>query len=412
MLTLTIFLSLSWILYSFYRYGVASFPFLYVVSSLFYLILLPLLVGDVDLVTGTYARPTEVYYWSVIVFCACYMIGFRVTAPLAFTRVSTERYLPRHGRLGEKIVLWSLCVFAGALVAFSLVSRNIFRADGPFLFTIIGFDILLVCYFIGRNERSNFLNIVFILIQSVVFLYAGFRYRLAILFLSELMNLPGRGFRPVRAAVAGGIALMLALGLGALGQVRSYGTFSVVDLGDLAFAPLEFLKQSGEQTVAFATINIVEGIDRLQLVGLEPITVLTTQFVPAALYPDKPRTTYLGSYLIVTEGLQDTGAAFHDLGQAALMYGLYGLPFSAALLGGIAGLFFQSTLKRSPNVYYSCGVIVLYAVLIPTRGYLAQQMTWALTFLVPLLALDLARKVFGDGIRHSDGKTYRTWYGR
>ncbi|MER8500408.1 hypothetical protein [Mesorhizobium sp. M0204] len=412
MLGITIFLAVAWMTYAFCRYGAASFPFLYTASCLFYLVLLPLIVGEVDLITGTYARPTGVYYSSVIVFCMFYMFGFRITAPLAFTRLPIQHPPPRLRELAGRIVIWALYVVSGALISYSILSRNIFKADGSFLFTIVGFDILLVCYLVGRKDRGASANIALFLVQTLLFLYAGFRYRLAILFLAELMNLQGRGFRPFRAAVAVGVASVLGLGLGALGQVRSYGSFSVLDLGNLGFAPLEFLKRSGEQTVAFATINVVEGVDRLQLVGLEPVLVLVTQFIPAAIYPDKPRTTYLGSYLIVTEGLQGTGAAFHDLGQAVLMYGLYGLPFSAALLGGIAGVFFQNTLKRSPNAYYSCAAVVLYAVLIPTRGYLAQQITWALTFLVPLLALDLSRQVFGHGISRSERRTDRYWYGR
>ena len=147
----------------------------------------------------------------------------------------------------------------------------------------------------------------------------------------------------------------------------------------------------------------IENNDYLPKIGFEPIVLVATQFIPSAIFPDKPRASYLGFYNRVTKGLRSTGTAMHDVGQATLMFGIGGLPFSSFLFGYIIGFFLNSMLKRSESLQYMVAALVLFGISIPTRGYFAQQITWALTFLMPVVLIHFSGRLVFGGRR---GKTY------
>ncbi|MDP2631816.1 MAG: hypothetical protein Q8P30_03570 [Candidatus Uhrbacteria bacterium] len=378
------------------RYGIAAFPTLFLSSILFYLVIFPLILNGIDSVTGAQANTNFSYYMLVMVYCIFYLVGIRLTAPLAFNgRQSLNRLsgILQYKNKFFKYALNAFLLISILLVTYSIISRNIFINGGQFLFTILGFDLLLVYYFIGRRDRSKVLNAIIFSFIILVFIFAGFRYRIGILIFTEVLVFLKNDLRIVRSMISTAWVILIIVVLSAFGQVRNYGSFSITDLSKLDFDLKRLIAASGEQTVSVATIAILDKVENIKTIGFEPIIVLATHFIPLAIYPNKPRASYLGKYLEVTDGLKDTGTAMHDVAQAVLMFGSLGLPFSAFLLGSLMGFLLQATLRLSPNLYFSAATVVLFSVFIPTRGYLAQQVTWALTFLLPVALFNFTSRL-------------------
>ncbi|WP_223477181.1 hypothetical protein [Oricola indica] len=377
--------------FSIYRYGLFSYPTFFISQITLYLVLMPWALEGVDEISGAHSSVTWRFPIAVLLYTVFYLMGMRASAPLAFRRDTFFKSRFRRlevERPGSRVAYVGLIVIAAGMIAYSLLSRNIFTS-GPFLLTIIGFDLALALYLFGRSRRPSWLNAMWFVGLLILFVYAGFRYRIMILFFAEVMPFAvGRSKIFSRLALIVG-TFLLAIILGAFGQIRSYGSFSNIDLLDAELDLRTAFLASGEQTVTISTIAVVEHHDILEKVGFEPIILVATQFIPSSIFPSKPRATYLGAYNKVTTGLRNTGTAMHDVGQATLMFGIVGLPFSALLLGFILGYLLNATLKRSPNINYTIAVVVLFAVSLPTRGYFAQQVTWALTFLLPLVILQL-----------------------
>lgn len=390
------FLVLLRLLWVFFRKGFISYEFLFLASVFVYLILIPELSGGMDAITGATARASWFFYISLFIYCLFYLLGLRLVVPKRYLNFygNQEAEFPSVRRNKSQGAAYRVTLFFGILLcAYSLISRNIFNG-GSFLFTIIGFDLLLVAYFLERNRRRNAVNFTFFCFLLAVFLFAGFRYRLFILAAVEAAVYLKRDGRVVYKGFILAFLFVFSLFMAGVGQVRSYGNISNYSrLFSLDLNPVGLIVASGEQTVSFATISVVERVEELKLAGLEPFSVLLTYFIPRVIYPEKIPANYLTAYFEVSYELRGTGAAMHDLAQAILMFGFYGLPAAALLLGSFIGFFYRFAAKRSPNFYFSTGVLVLFAFLIPTRGYLAQQVTWALTFLGPLILASFLRRV-------------------
>lgn len=274
------------------------------------------------------------------------------------------------------------------MVAYCILSRNIFDA-GDYLFTIIGFDMLTVLYLYNRPSRKSILNIAFFILLACLFIYAGFRYRIVLLVCSELFCLDYRRYGFLKAGL---LISVLAFGLfwfSAFAAVRSYGSFSLPPLSSVDFDVKSALVSGGEATVTRATIAIADSIDQIDLYGLEPVQVLLTHYIPAAIYPSKPRAVYLETYFVVAPELKGTGAAMHDMAQYLGMFGAWGLPFVSLFFGCLWGAVYSFTCRLAPNRYVVAGLMTLFGFLLPSRGYLAQQVTWALSFIVILYLLRL-----------------------
>ncbi|WP_292055142.1 MULTISPECIES: hypothetical protein [unclassified Martelella] len=387
------------------RYGVFSFPVFFVSQVILYLVAMPLALNGFDEVTGARADMTWKFPVAVTLYSVFYLLGVRLSAPLAFERnfyLKVKAREPQLKRAGSRVATVALGFIAAGMIAYSIASRNIFTS-GDLLFTIIGFDLALVLYLIGHNRRPAWLNAIFFICLLLLYIYSGFRYRILILFLAEVIPFAlGRSRIFSRIAIISG-TILLAVILGAFAQIRSYGSFSVVDLLNTDLDIRTALLASGEQTVSISTIAIIENNDYLPKIGFEPIVLVATQFIPSAIFPDKPRASYLGFYNRVTKGLRSTGTAMHDVGQATLMFGIGGLPFSSFLFGYIIGFFLNSMLKRSESLQYMVAALVLFGISIPTRGYFAQQITWALTFLMPVVLIHFSGRLVFGGRR---GKTY------
>jgi len=385
--TVLVLLMSAFVLYD----GVGSFGFLFLASNFLYLLIIPLAIDGFDVVSGASAVVGEDYFFAVLLYVLFVLLGVRIMTPLK-TVTGVEHRLelrPTGPHVAYKRALFLLSI---VLVFYSIVTRNIFEG-GELLFTILGFDFLLVYYLITRNERSKFKNLIFFISLMLLFLFAGFRYRIAILVLAEALvfqTARGTVFRNLVFVV---MTFAMVFAMAGFAQFRSYGKLDISSFLELQFRPLEYLMRSGEQTVSISTISVVENLDSIELVGMEAFVVTATHFIPSAIWPNKPRVTYLDAYFDVTDGLANTGTAMHDLAQAALMFGIGGLPLSAFLLGLVYGLLFRWAVKQSPTPQFTAACIVLFAVFIPTRGYLPQQVTWALTFVLPVVLYRLSSRI-------------------
>lgn len=372
-------------------FGLSSHVFLFNASCFLYLICMPFSVASGEL-KFIAPEPNEKYIYAVIIYIAFYSLGVQCAESWVKVGPKFVRVAQFEGRGWHPI----LFIVAASLAMFSVATRNVFESEGQLLFSILGFDLLLVHYTLVRGRLGASQGAVYFIALTILFLYAGFRYRIAVLFLAELIYFVKASRSPVRnvSAIATGLGLAVLLNLYA--QVRTYGAFDFNAFSEIDVNPIDLIAQGGEATVSIATTAVVNNIENIDAIYLEPYRILLTHFVPAVLYPSKPRALYLEAYFSVVPELSGTGTAMHDLAQTILMLGLGGLPLMAFVGGFLFSALRVVAVAIVPSARYAIAATVLFAVFVPTRGYLAQQITWALTFIVPVLAGVLIRTLRVD----------------
>lgn len=369
----------------------SSFGFLFAASTCMYLWIIPFAIDGYDTVTGASALAGEDFYLAFLLYVLFYLLGVRIMTPFSIIIVQNSQVNLK--RTGPSLVYrYAFLFISSVFTLYSLWSGNIFGSGG-LLFTILGFDFLLVYYLATRNERSSVKNFIFFTGLLLLFLFAGFRYRIAILILAEALTFYSIRASALRSIVSVTVTFLMIFLLSAFGQFRTYGEFNLSGFFEVEFQPIKYLTQSGEQTVSISTISVIEHLETIELVGVQPFVVTFTHFIPSAIWPDKPRVTYLDAYFDVTDGLSNTGTAMHDLAQAGLMFGIAGMPLAAFLLGLLCGTLLRWGLQNSPTPQFAVACIVLFAVFIPTRGYLPQQVTWALSFALPVILWQLSNRI-------------------
>lgn len=367
-------------------FGLFSYGMVFTLSAIFYLLLFPLNSEEIlGLVSYYGSEPTSVYWFSTVFYYGFYLLGVSIFFPLTLSGL--RKYCSYDSKFEFKSTSCICLLFiAFLLVVYSVGTRNVFKGEG-LLFTIIGFDLLLICFLSSLYKLKFRVSIVLLSVLIVLFTYAGFRYRLAILVFGIFAVFWFRSYwtgKLISLFILAFVPIFLAL----FGQVRRYGSFGFGDLLSSKFDLISILAYSGEFTVSLSTVSLIENVDRLRFVYLEPILVSLTHFIPSSIWADKPRVSYLGSFLNHTFGLDDSGVAIHDLGQVTQMFGLFGIPFVAFAFGMFFGFVLSKTVSRVySNSYYVFSLIFVFAFLIPSRGYFVQQLTWAFVFSLPAFFL-------------------------
>lgn len=333
------------------------------------------------------------YFYLVLSYFSGYQIGFLFSYIFYLLGKSPMDWasLPRRGS-GSYITVLYFTAFI--FVLYSLISRNIFSGVGGSTFTIIGFDLLLALYYINRSSRPLKLNLFYFFGLSLLFLYAGFRYRLFLLIGVECIVYIFYIRSIIKRALVIGLGFLFTSAMLSYGEFRKYGSFEGFDF--YAILNLKIINAffvSGEQTVYYATRSIIQYEEYLNIVYFEPLVVALTHFIPSFLYSDKPRVTYLGYYQLFTPELTNTGAAMHDIAQSLLMFGSSYVILSSMILGSLAGFFFAITVYRSPSKYYILLLCILYGFFTQSRGYFIQQLTWWIVFLLPVLYFSFSIKL-------------------
>ena len=172
------------LLFFFTRYGVSSYPFLFLATSTLYLLIIPFSLDGYDIITGASALAGNTFYLAVLIYTIFYLIGIRLSGP--FIVLKKENKIKYSYTFTSTLFKNLLFIFSSLFILYSINTRNVFLGT-DYLFTILGFDLLLVHYFLTRNDRNNILNFIYAFIIICIFLYAGFRYRIALLVLSELI---------------------------------------------------------------------------------------------------------------------------------------------------------------------------------------------------------------------------------
>lgn len=366
------------------RDGIVSYGFFFTAGITLYLLLIPFFIDGHDEVTGATVAASDNFYIAVLLYLIFYLFGVRIFTPFKYIYRTFDNR-DRTGNSVQKITKIFFLTISLSFVAYSIMTRNVF-VGGDFLFTILGFDFLLIYYFLTRNNRTKIQNLFYFLALTLLFVYAGFRYRIAILIFAELLPLLLSHRSVLARIIVFTNVVFIVMILGVFGQFRAYGALEFTSsIRDANFSPLISIVQSGEQTVSLSTIAVVDNIQSIPKIGMEPFAVTLTHFIPSAIWPEKQRANYLEAYFDVSKELKNKGVAMHDLAQAILMFGLEGLPFTAFVFGIISGFLFRAAVHRSPNHQFTIACLLLFAVFIPTRGYFAQQITWALTFVVPAI---------------------------
>lgn len=379
---------------SIWRFGLFSYPGMFVSNCLFYFIAIPWAADDAHVGLNFALSPTPRFLICALMYQVAFLLGLLAAIKPPYLRpdLGTRGAVALEAQSFFGRIFWAgIFSISTIFVGYSLITRNIFEAD-RFLFTMIGFDMFSILYLYNRERRNPLLNIGFFVALIALYLYSGFRYRIALMIGAELSCLNYRKVGYLKVLLLGGVLSFALIWFSAFAAVRNYGSFSLPELTAENFDVKSALVSSGEQTVTRVTMTIADGIENIDLYGMEPATILLTHFIPSAIYPDKPRAQYLESYFVVGPELRGTGAAMHDMAQFLGMFGLLGLPFVSFAAGYLWGRIYAFACKMAPNRYVVAGLVTLFGFLMPTRGYLAQQMTWALTFVVILFLL----KIFGQ----------------
>jgi hypothetical protein len=298
------------------------------------------------------------------------------------------------------LALWAIAG-AGVLAQFLLGKLNLTGSAtyelatdqiGEFAFLAQAYNLmvpLMVVFAIKDNfrKRTWFLSaIVFI-----VFLQAGFRFRIMILLAglgTSFVLL--RRYRPSTMLAVAGLAVALILS-NLIGTVRRYG--QGIDLAALSNVSVDRLSLSvdGELGVVYVLDYIADN-PLPDLAPLEPWRVGIARLVPSFIWPGKPTAEYTKYFITGTtlQGADKAGIAATQHVEMLLQWGWFGLGPLSFLYFSTACLLLSRMhkLDRTMRVAGSSIVPAYFGFYMQTRGYFSQILADAIFMLAPLYFLN------------------------
>lgn len=239
------------------------------------------------------------------------------------------------------------------------------------------------------RRRFDLLSLFIAALVFVIFIQAGFRFRLLILACGAVIAFSlSRGIK-IRLiyTFAGAAAAMYAVNI--LGMIRRYG--QGIDLSRLQVQSGAdvFTKVGGELGPVFVTAKVADS-PITTYATIEPWLVGIARLVPSFVWSDKPTARYLSSfYSGLAVNADRAGIAAPQPVEMLLQFGWYGVALLSFCYFTIACALHRQSLRLTPQ-----GRIVGVALIAPffgyymqTRGYFFQILADGLFIILPIFVL-------------------------
>jgi len=301
--------------------------------------------------------------------------------------------------------LWGICA-AGVIAQVAMGKLNlvgsenyVFAADevSSLAFVTQAYNLLVplvLIHLVQNNFRLR--SFIVFAIVLVIFLQAGFRFRIMILLAATVTAYAlTRAFRLRSYHVAAGTLVALFL-VNLIGAVRRYG--QGINLSGLTQEKIGAMSNSfgGEFGIVYV-LNYTANNPLPPSVGFEPWVVAIARMVPSFLWPDKPVAAYTKYFVAgaTVHGAEFAGIAAPQHVEMMLQFGWLGLAPLAFLYFSIAALIIGATLHlpRSARIAVAAIAPSYFGFYMQTRGYFFQTLVDGMVMIGPLFLVAIgARK--------------------
>lgn len=373
-------------------------PITMIVLTLGYYVVKPSF-GNLDLFSANNAPNQQFFYISSLLFFISILVAFKRTSGGTFNKWNQYFNTVNAPTISVFLFLFALLCY----VPFRGFRYSIDVNDATIMSERVG----LVSYFIdlislfvaasciafvglkrktGLGLKNKAIFLIILYISLVIFIVAGFRFRIVILLLAmatvyHLYPQP----RSINYKVFVPLAIVMYLGFAIMDTARTYGAGI-----DLETAQSVSLSQAYEgahesESVCCFSINVIDAYSRnADYIYFEPLLTAVLMPLPRAFFPWKPDAGYLKDIQIRTLGDASGGAACLSYVEGYISFGIFGVILYGLLVGWLCKKIW-SNYRNNPD---SIGAILLLALFNGfcyvwiSRGYMAAAFNSLIYFVV------------------------------
>lgn len=389
-------------------------PTTFLIIYLSYYVLLPFYKGGKNVIIGEGSDASDysqmLLLLGTLLFYIVFKLSYNKLEPATnFTRFNT--LVNEDNAVRYSVVLFALAfvgygIFNGfSLSIFSSGSKEdlVFNEDGSYGHTEMYVTYLIslftfccaIIYAVKQKITALFVGMM--VLSMIVYIIGGFRYRILMLFVTvfTVMYLFPKP-RAIKYHILIPVFFIMYALMGIMETARMYGR-------GLDMAAVTEIQKTGEIKEASENMMVYDisakcmeeyGFD--DYIYFEPVATAVLMPIPRALFPWKPKGTYMRDANLKVYGTIAHGNAFLNITEAYISFGWLGIIAYAWLLGCLSKLFW-SNYKRNRS---SIGAITLLALYNATlyqiiaRGYMAQAFTTFVYYVfMPFWMLMLLKKV-------------------
>lgn len=389
-------------------------PTTFLIVYLSYYVLVPYMKGGQNVISGGGVNASE-YSQTLLLFGT---LLFYLVFRFVYNRSIPKREFRYFNSLitENNAIRYSVTLFALAFVGYGIFngfSLSIFSAGSnsdmafneegsyghtemyiTYLISLFTFSCAVVY---GIKQKLSGWFVIMIILSIIIYIIGGFRYRILMLFVTvfTVMYLFPKP-RNIKYHIVIPVFLLMYAFMGIMEAARMYGK-------GLDIAAVTEIQKTGEIKEASENMMVydisakcMEEYGFEDYIYFEPITTAVLMPIPRALFPWKPKGTYIRDANLKLYGTIEHGNAFLNITEAYISFGWLGIILYAWFLGWLSKMFWNNY-KRNAN---SIGAVVLLALYnaalyqIIARGYMAQALTTFVYYVfMPFWIIMLLRKI-------------------
>lgn len=389
-------------------------PTTFLIIYLSYYVLLPFFKGGQNVISGGGSDASDYSQMLLLLGTLLFYLVFRLVYDKSRPKIEFRRLnslLTENNVIRCSVVLFALAfvgygIFNGfSLSIFSADSKTdmVFNEEGSYGHTEMYITYLIslftfccaVVYAI--KQKISALFVIMIVLSLIIYIIGGFRYRILMLFVTvfTVMHLFPKP-KNIKYQIVVPLFLVMYAFMGIMEAARMYGKGLDISAVTEIQKTGEIKEASENMMVYDISAKCMEEYDFEDYIYFEPIATAALMPVPRALFPWKPKGTYIRDANLKLYGTISHGNAFLNITEAYISFGWFGIIIYAWFLGWLSKLFWYNY-KKNLNSIGAVALLALYnAALyqIIARGYMAQALTTFIYYVfMPFWIIMLLRKI-------------------
>lgn len=389
-------------------------PTTFLIIYLSYYVLLPFFKGGQNVISGGGSDASDYSQMLLLLGTLLFYLVFRLVYDKSRPKIEFRRL---NSLLTENnVIRCSVVLFALAFVGYGIFngfSLSIFSADSKTDMVFnekgsYGHTEMYITYLISLftfccavvyaiKQKISALFVIMIVLSLIIYIIGGFRYRILMLFVTvfTVMHLFPKP-KNIKYQIVVPLFLVMYAFMGIMEAARMYGKGLDISAVTEIQKTGEIKEASENMMVYDISAKCMEEYDFEDYIYFEPIATAALMPVPRALFPWKPKGTYIRDANLKLYGTISHGNAFLNITEAYISFGWFGIIIYAWFLGWLSKLFWYNY-KKNLNSIGAVALLALYnAALyqIIARGYMAQALTTFIYYVfMPFWIIMLLRKI-------------------
>lgn len=389
-------------------------PTTFLIIYLSYYVLLPFFKGGENVINGGGSDASDYSQMLLLLGTLLFYLVFRLVYDKSKPKIEfrlLNSLLTENNAIRSSVILFALAfvgygIFNGfSLSIFSADSKTdmVFNEEGSYGHTEMYITYLIslftfccaVVYAI--KQKISTLFVIMIVLSLIIYIIGGFRYRILMLFVAVFTAMylfPEP--RNIKYQIVVPLFLVMYAFMGIMEAARMYG--KGLDISAITeIQKTGEIKEASENMMVYdISAKCMEKYDFDDYIYFEPITTAVLMPIPRALFPWKPKGTYIRDANLKLYGTIAHGNAFLNITEAYISFGWFGIIIYAWFLGWLSKLFWYNY-KKNLNSIGAVTLLALYnAALyqIIARGYMAQALTTFIYYVfMPFWMIMLLKKI-------------------